>query len=189
MKKEVIEILRRLRATDTDAYTETESLRWAEEHGNRVNWASWHEALEVIEDRQAELARTEIEARLRNVARAHRIINEGALSKDAQVRVLTRTCAALRDEVHLGYTGWESLEDLQSALYKTSADVADTSTWPDWIWSLMYDVTPEWSRHSDHNGAHAALRDTIMGLFPFDSAEQDEEETGGLVSLHKGRRW
>lgn len=188
MKKEVIAILRGLRAENTDVHAEVEGLRWAEAHGNAVDWASWHEALEIIEDRQEELASHEIEARLRNVARAHHIINEGTLSKDAQIRVLTRACAVLREEAHLGYTGWSNMEELKSALYAEAADVSDSSTWPDWIWSLWYDITPEWSRHSDHDGAHAALRATVETLFPFDSNET-EEETGGLVSLHKGRRW
>ena len=187
MKKEVIMILRSLRA-DTDVHAEVENLRWAEVHGNAVDWASWHEALQIVEQRQEELASKEVEARLRNVARAHRIVNEGALSKDAQVRVLTRACAALRDEYHNGYTGWRNLDDLKSALYAAAADVSDSSTWPDWIWSLWYDITPEWSRHSDHGGAHAALRAAVEMLFPFDSNET-EEEPGGMESFHKGRRW
>ena len=189
MKKEVIMILRGLRAENTDVHAEVEELRWAEAHGNAVDWASWHEALQIVEQRQEELASKEVEARLRNVARAHRIINEGALSKDAQVRVLTRACATLREESYLGYTGWENMEDLKAALYTASVDVNDESTWPDWVWSLWYDLTPEWSRHSDHDGAHAALRATVETLFPFDSSKDEDETVGGLVSLHKGRRW
>lgn len=189
MKKEVIEILRGLRAENTDVHSEVEDLRWAEAHGNAVDWASWHEALQVVEQRQEEKAREEIEARLRNVARAHRIINSGKFSKDACVRVLTRACAVLRDEFHLGYTGWSDLDDLKSALYAAAADVSDSSTWPDWIWSLWYDITPEWSRHEDPSGAHAALRATVEKLFPFDSSEDENETGGGLMSLHKGRRW
>lgn len=188
MKKEVINILRGLRAENTDVHAEVEDLRFAEAHGNAVDLASWHEALEIVEGRQSELAHNEINARLRNVARAHLLVNSGRYSKDACLRVLTRACAALRDEVHLGYTGWESLQELQSALYKASVDVNDESTWPDWVWSLWYDLTPEWSRHSDHCGAHAALRAEVEKLFPFDSAAQDEE-TGELLSFHKGRRW
>lgn len=188
MKKEVIEILRGLRATAVDVHAEVEDLRVAEANGNVVDWASWHEALEIVEGRQSELSHNEINARLRNVARAHLLVNSGRYSKDACLRVLTRACAALRDEVHLGYTGWENPQELQSALYKASVDVNDKSTWPDWVWSLWYDLTPEWSRHSDHCGAHAALRATVEGLFPFDSSE-DEDEVGGLVSMRKGRRW
>ena len=186
MKKEVIEILRRLRATD--AYTETESLRWAEDHGNAVDWASWNEALEVIEKRQEELMHDEIESRLRNVARAHAIVNSG-VGKDTGIRILTRACASLRDENYLGYTGWENTEELRTALYKASVDAGDESTWPEWFWSLMYDVTPEWSRHNDVNGAHAALREVVKGLCPFDSREIESNEVGGLKSFHKGRRW
>lgn len=186
MKKEVIEILRGLRAQDTDAYTEIENLRWAEERGGcAVDWASWYKALEVIEYRQAELAHNEINARLRNVARAHSLIN-GGISKDAGIRVLTRACAALREEED--YTGWNNLEELKSALYAEGCDLEDSETWPSWVWSLWYDLTPEWSRHSDHSGAHAALRATVEGLFPFDSSE-DEEASGGMRSFHKGRRW
>lgn len=188
MKKEVIAILRGLRAETIDVHAEIEDLRWAEDHGNAVDWASWHEALQIVEERQEELARKEVKARLRNVARAHDLVNSGKFSKDACLRILTRACAVLRDEVHLGYTGWRNLDDLKAALYAAAADVNDESTWPNWLWSLWYDITPQWSRHSDHNGAHAALRATVETLFPFDSAEQDEE-TGGLVSLRKGRRW
>lgn len=184
MKKEVIEILRGLRATDDY------SLRWTEEHGGcrRDNWDSWHEALQVIEKRREELAHEEINSSLRNVARAHNLVNSGKLSKDAGIRVLTRACAILRDEFHLGYTGWENLEDLRAALYAASVDANNKSTWPEWLWSLWYDITPEWSGHEDTRGAHAALRATVEKLFPFDSSK-GEEETGGLVSLHKGRRW
>lgn len=187
MKKEVIKILRGLRAETTDVHAEIEDLRWAESHGENIDWASWHEALEVIEKRQFELARKETEEHLRNVARAHKLVNAG-ISKDAGIRVLTRACAVLREEYHLGYTGWENTEELRKALYKDSVDAGDESTWPDWVWSLWYDLTPEWSRHNDVNGAHAALREAAKGLCPFDSREIDNE-VGGLRSFHKGRRW
>lgn len=188
MKKEVINILRGLRAESTDVHMEVEDLRWAEAHGNIIDWASWHEALKIIEDRKAALQRDEIRAQRRNCARAHKIINNG-VNKDAGIRVLTRACAAYRDEAHLGYTGWNNLEELKAALYAASTDAADRTTWPAWVESLMYDLTPEWSKHKDVGGAHAALRATVEALFPFDSNAVEQDEMGGLVSLHKGRSW